>query len=123
MEGDEEEEEVPEWRKCMRPEVVIPIAGPLQVAAPPLEDTIWALLEKVVGHLRTIASEVKRIGDEVCEVKEDRRVRKRPQVEVQMEVHEVTEVGVGEEEEGKGEEAEDGEDGVMDGERDEDMEE
>ena len=50
MEGDEEEEEeVPEQRKCMWPEVVIPVMGPSQVAAPPLKDTIWALLKKVVG--------------------------------------------------------------------------
>ena len=111
MEGDEEEEEeVPEWRKRMWPEVVILIAGPLQVAAPPLKDTIWALLKKVAGHLGTIAFKVKRIGDKVRKVKEDRRMRKRPQVGVQMEVHEVTEVGVGEEEEEKGKETEDGED-------------
>ena len=66
---------------------------------------------------------MKRIGDEVYEVKEDRRMRRRPQVGVQMEVHEVTEVGVEEEEEGKGKEMEDGEDGDKDGEGDEDMEE
>ena len=84
MEGDEEEEEeeVPEWRKRMQPEVVILVMGPSQAAAPPLEDVIWALLEKVVGHLRTIVSKVKRIRDEVHEVKEDRRMRKRPQVGV-----------------------------------------
>ena len=119
MEGDEEEEEEeeePERRKCMQPEVVIPVAGPLQAAAPPLEDAIWALLEKVAGHLGTITSEVKRIGDEVCKVKEDGRMRKRPQVGVQTEVREVTEVGVGEEEEEKGKEMEDGEDGDKDGE-------
>ena len=125
VEGDEEEEEeeVPEWRKRMQPEVVIPVAGPLWVATPPLKDAIWALLEKVAGHLGTIVSEVKRIGDEVREVKEDRKMRKRPQVGVQMEVHKVTEVGVGEEEEEKGKEMEDGEDGDKDGEGDEDMEE
>ena len=123
MEGDEEEEEVPERRKRMQPEVVIPVAGPSWVATPPLEDAIWALLEKVAGHLGTIVSEVKRIRDEVCEVKEDRKMRKRPQVGVQMEVHEVTEVGVGEEEEEKGKEMEDGEDGDKDREGDEDMEE
>ena len=126
MEGDEEEEEkeeVLEWRKRMQLEVVIPVAGPLQAAAPPLEDAIWALLEKVAGHLGTITSEVKRIGDEVCKVKEDGRMRKRPQVGVQTEVREVTEVGVGEEEEEKGKEMEDREDGDKDGEGDEDMEE
>ena len=128
MEGDEEEEEeeeVLEWRKCMWL-----IAGPLWVAAPPLEDAIWACLEKVAGHLGTITSKVKRIGDEVCEVKEDRRMRKRLQVGVQTEAHEVMEVGVGEEEEEKGKETEDREDGDKDGEDgdkdregDEDMEE
>ena len=124
VEGDkEEEEEVPERRKCMRLEVVIPVVGPLQAAAPPLEDAMWALLEKVAGHLRTIVSKVKRIGDEVHKVKEDRRMRKRPQVGVQMEVCKVTEVGVGEEEEEKGKEMEDGEDGDKDGEGDENMEE
>ena len=124
MEGNEEEkEEVQEQRKWMQPEVVIPIAGPSQVAAPPLEDTIWALLEKVAGHLGMITSEVKRIGDEVREIKEDRRMRKRLQVGVQMEAHKVKEVGVGEEEEGKGKEMEDGEDRDKDGEEDEDMEE
>ena len=68
-------------------------------------------------------SKVKRIRDEVHEVKEDRRMRKRPQVGVQMEARKVTEVGVGEEEEEKGKEMEDGEDGDKDGEGDEDMEE
>ena len=97
---------------------------------PPLEDAIWACLEKVAGHLGTITSKVKRIGDEVCEVKEDRRMRKRLQVGVQMEAREVMEVGVGEEEEEKGKETEDREDGDKDGEDgdkdregDEDMEE
>ena len=126
VEGDkeeEEEEEVLERRKRMQPEVVIPVMGPSRVAAPPLEDAIWALLEKVVGHLGTIASEVKRIGEKVREVKEDRRTRKRPQVGVQREAHEVMEVGVGEEEEEKGKEMEDGEDGDKDREGDEDMEE
>ena len=122
VEGDKEEE-VLEWRKCMWPEVIILIAGPLQAAAPPLEDAIWALLKKVAGHLRMIVSKVKRIGDEVHKVKEDRRVRKTLQVGVQTEVHEVMEVGVGEEEEGKGEEVEDGEARDKDGEGDEDMEE
>ena len=97
---------------------------------PPLEDAIWACLEKVAGHLGMIMSKVKRIGDEVCEVKEDRRMRKRLQVGVQMEAREVMEVGVGEEEEEKGKETEDredgdkdGEDGDKDGEGDKDMEE
>ena len=68
---------------------------------------------------------MKRIGDEVCEVKEDRRMRKRLQVGVQTEVHEVKEVGVEEEEEEKGKETEHGEDRDRDknGEGDEDMEE
>ena len=57
MKGDEnEDEEDPEQRKWMWPEVVIPVVGPSWVAAPPLEDTIWALLEKVAGHLRMITS-------------------------------------------------------------------
>ena len=124
MEGDkEEEEEVLEQRKWMWPEAIILIAGPSWAAAPPLEDAIWVLLKKVAGHLGMITSEVKRIGDEVCEVKEDRRMRKRPQVGVQMGVHEVTEVGVGEKEEGKGKEMEDGEDRDKDREGDEDMKE
>ena len=125
MEGDEEEEEeeVPERRKRMWPEVIIPIAGPLWAAAPPLKDAIWARLEKVAGHLGTITSKVKKIGDEVCEVKEDRRMRKRLQVGVQTEACEVMEVGVGEEEEERGKEMEDREDGDKDGEGDEDMEE
>ena len=88
----------------MRPEVVIPVMEPSWAAAPPLKDAIWALLKKVVGHLGMIASEMKRIGDKVHEVKEDRRMRKRLQVGVQTEAHEVTEVGVGEEEEEKGKE-------------------
>ena len=114
MEGDEEEEEVLEQRKRMWPEVIIPVAGPSQVATPLLKDAIWALLKKVAGHLGTITSEVKRIRDEVCKVKEDRRTRKRLQVGVQTKVHEVTEVGVGEEEVKKGKEIEDGEDGDKD---------
>ena len=124
VEGDEEEEEeVLEWRKRMQPEVIILVVGPLQAAAPPLKDAIWALLEKVVDHLGTIASEVKRIRDKVREVKEDRRMRKRLQVGVQTEAREVMEVGVGEEEEEKGKETEDGEDGDKDGEGNEDVEE
>ena len=124
MEGDkEEEEEVLERRKWMWLEVIILIVGPSWAATPPLEDAIWVLLKKVVGHLGMITSEVKRIGDEVCEVKEDRRMRKRPQVGVQMGAHKVTEVGVGEKEEGKGKEMEDGEDRDKDREGDEDMEE
>ena len=125
MEGDEEEEkeEVPEQRKQMWPEVVILIVGPLWVATPPLEDTIWALLEKVAGHLGMIASKVKRIRDKVHKIKEDRSMRKRLQVRVQTEAHEVMEVGVGEEEEGKRKEMEDGEDRDKDREGDEDMEE
>ena len=68
---------------------------------------------------------MKRIRDEVCEVKEDRRMRKRLQVGVQTDVHEVKEVGVGEEEEEYGKETEDGEDRDRDKdeEGDEDMEE
>ena len=124
VEGDkEEEEEDPKQRKWMQPEVVIPVVGPLWAAAPPLKDTIWALLEKVAGHLGTITSKVKRIRDEVHKVKEDRRIRKRPQVGVQTEACEVKEVGVGEKEEEKGKETEDREDRDKDGEGDEDMEE
>ena len=125
VEGDEEEEEeeVLEWRKCMWPEVVIPVMGPSWAATPPLKDTLWALLKKVVGHLGMIASEMKRIGDKVHEVKEDRRMRKRLQVGVQTEACEVMEIGVGEEEEEKGKAMEDREDGDKDGEGDEDMEE
>ena len=104
-------------------EVVILIMGPLWVAAPPLEDAIWVLLEKVAGYLGMITSKDQRIRDEVHEVKEDRRMRKRLQVGVQTEACEVKEVGVGEEEAGKGKETEDREDGDKDGEGDEDMEE
>ena len=106
-------------------EVVIPVVGPSWVAVSPLEDAIWVLLEKVAGHLRIITFKVKRIGDKVCEVKEDRRMGKRLQVGVQTEVHEVKEVGEGEEEEEKGKETEDGEDRDRDKdeEGDEDMEE
>ena len=122
VEGNEKEE-VLEQRKHMWPEVIIPIVGPSRVAAPPLKDAIWVLLKKVVGHLGMITSKVKRIRDEVRKVKEDRRMRKRPQVGVQTEACEVMEVGVGEEEEERGKEMEDREDGDKDGEGDEDMEE
>ena len=104
-EEDNEEEEVRGWRKRARPEVVIPVAGPSRAVAP-LENAIWALLERMTEHLGSIAHEVKRIGDEVCDVKEDRRKRAKPQAEVQTEVTETAEKGVETEDEDRDREGE-----------------
>ena len=83
--GDEDEEEeeevVVERKKRMQAEVVIPVpAPPRAVIGLQLDNTMWALIERMSEHLGTIAHEVKRITDDVKEVRDSRRAKARPQV-------------------------------------------
>ena len=71
---------------------------------------MWALIEQMSEHLGAIAHEVKRIADDIKEVRDSRRAKARPQAGVQTEEKETAEAGV-EAEEG-------GEKGSEDGEKD-----
>ena len=80
---------------------------------------MWVLIERMSEHLGAIAHEVKRIVDDVKEVRDSRRVKARPQVGVQTEEKETAEAGVEAEEGGeKG-----SEDGEKDGEGEKETEE
>ena len=108
---DEEEEEVVEWRKRMRPKVVILVPGPSRVVIGlQLDNAMWVLMEWMSKHLSAIAHEVKQIVDNVKDVWDSRRAKVRPQAGVQMEKKETVEAGV-EAEEG-------GEKGSEDGDKD-----
>ena len=136
--GDEDEDEeevvVVERKKRMQAEVVIPVpAPPRAVIGLQLNNTMWALIERMSEHLgaithevkritddvKRIADDVKRIADDVKEVQDSRRAKARPQAGVQTEEKETAEAGVEAEEGGeKG-----SEDGEKDGEGEKETEE
>ena len=71
---------------------------------------MWVLIKRMSEHLGAIMHKVKRIADNMKEVRDSRRAKVRPQAGVQMEEKEMAEVGV-EAEEG-------GEKGLEDGDKD-----
>ena len=77
-----------------------------------LDNAMWALIERMSEHLGAIAHKVKRIADDMKEVRDSRRAKVRPQAGVQTEEKETAEGG----EKGS-------EDGDKDGDGEKEMEE
>ena len=120
--GDKEEEVVVvvERKKRMWADVVIPVpAPPWAVIGLQLDNAMWVLIKRMSEHLSAIAHEVKRITDDVKEVRDSRRAKVRPQAGVQTEEKEMAEAGVEAEEGGEN----GSEDGDKDGEGEMEMEE
>ena len=122
--GDEDEEEeevvVVERKKRMWADMVIPVpALPWVVIGLQLDNAMWVLIEWMSEHLGAIAHEVKRITDDMKEVRDSRRAKVRPQAGVQTEEKEMAEAGVEAEEGGEN----GSEDGDKDGEGEMEMEE
>ena len=66
-----------------------------------LDNAMWALIEQMSEHLSAIAHEVKRIVDDVKEVRDSRRAKVRLQAGVQTKEKETAEAGVEAEEGGE----------------------